>query len=76
MARNRRKATVKKRNAAILFIRLDPEFFLGKCEGLITLLRGTPFNANKRRVYLPTNLLMERNLSSQNVRNFIIIVYS
>jgi len=40
---------------------------LGKCEGLITLLRGTPFNANKRRVYLPTNLLMERNLSSQNV---------
>ena len=42
-------------------------FVLGKCEGLITLLRGTPYNASKRRVYLPTNLLMERNLSSQNV---------
>eukprot|EP00088_Acartia_fossae_P033801 TRINITY_DN3465_c0_g1_i16.p1 TRINITY_DN3465_c0_g1~~TRINITY_DN3465_c0_g1_i16.p1 ORF type:complete len:309 (-),score=-0.34 TRINITY_DN3465_c0_g1_i16:40-966(-) len=40
---------------------------LGKCEGLITLLRGTPYNASQRRVYLPTNMLMERNLSSQNV---------
>jgi len=40
---------------------------LGKCEGLITLLRGTPYNASKRRVYIPTDILMERNLSSQNI---------
>jgi len=40
---------------------------LGKSEGLITLLRGTPHNASKRRVYIPSQLLMERNLSSQNV---------
>jgi len=40
---------------------------LGKCEGLITVLRGLPYNAAKRRCYLPTDLLLEQDLSSEKV---------
>jgi len=40
---------------------------LGKCEGLVTLLRATPFNASKRRCYLPTDLLLEQGVSAERV---------
>lgn len=40
---------------------------LGKCEGLVTLLRATPYNASKRKCYLPTDLLLEQEVSSEKV---------
>ena len=40
---------------------------LGKCEGLVTLLRGTPHNSSKRRVYLPSSLLAEMGASQEGV---------
>ena len=40
---------------------------LGQCEGLITLLRALPYNASKRRCYLPTQLLSERGLSAEKI---------
>ena len=40
---------------------------LGKCEGLLTLLRGLPHNAAKRRCYLPTQLLVEKGVSAEKV---------
>ena len=40
---------------------------LGKCEGLVTLLRAMPYNASKRRCYLPTDLLLEQELSAEKV---------
>ena len=40
---------------------------LGKCEGLITLLRALPYNASKRRCYLPTELLTERGISAEKI---------
>lgn len=41
---------------------------LGKVEGLVTLLRATPHNAAKRRVYLPTQLMMEHDVSVEQGR--------
>eukprot|EP00092_Neocalanus_flemingeri_P007218 GFUD01007797.1.p2 GENE.GFUD01007797.1~~GFUD01007797.1.p2 ORF type:complete len:311 (+),score=90.06 GFUD01007797.1:1561-2493(+) len=40
---------------------------LGKCEGLVTILRATPYNAAKRRCYLPSDLLLEQEVSSEKV---------
>ena len=40
---------------------------LGKCEGLLTLLRGLAHNAAKRRCYLPTQLLVEKSVSAEQV---------
>ena len=40
---------------------------LGQCEGLITLLRALPYNASKRRCFLPTQLLSERDLSAEKI---------
>ncbi|XP_023333361.1 NADH dehydrogenase (ubiquinone) complex I, assembly factor 6 [Eurytemora carolleeae] len=40
---------------------------LGRVEGLLTLLRAVPYNVSKRRVYLPTDLLMERDLSAEEI---------
>jgi len=40
---------------------------LGKCEGLVTLLRGTPYNVSKRRVYLPSDLMMEQGVREEGV---------
>lgn len=42
-------------------------FVVGRVEGLLTLLRAVPYNVSKRRVYLPTDLLMERDLSAEEV---------
>jgi len=40
---------------------------LGQCEGLITLLRGVPFNASKRRCLLPIELLTENKIASESI---------
>jgi len=40
---------------------------LGKCEGLVTLLRGTPYNVSKRRVHLPSDLMMEQGVREEGV---------
>ena len=40
---------------------------LGKCEGLVTLLRGTPHNVNLRRVYLPSALLQQQGVSQEGL---------
>jgi len=40
---------------------------LGKCEGLVTLLRGTPYNVSKRRLYLPRQLLVEQGVREEGV---------
>jgi len=40
---------------------------LGKCEGLVTLLRATPYNSSKRRCYLPSDLLLEQEVTSEKV---------
>jgi len=40
---------------------------LGKCEGLVTLLRAAPYNATKRRCYLPTELLLEQGVSAEKI---------
>ena len=40
---------------------------LGKGEALVTLLRALPYNAAKRRCYLPSDLLMEREVSTEQV---------
>ena len=32
---------------------------IGKSQGLVTLLRATPYHANRRKVYLPTNILIK-----------------
>lgn len=39
---------------------------LGKCDGLVTLLRATPYNASKR-CYLPSDLSLEQEVSSEKV---------
>ena len=40
---------------------------LGKCEGLVTLLRGTPHHTSKRRLYLPSDLMLEQGVSQEGV---------
>lgn len=40
---------------------------LGLAEGFATLLRGLPHNAAKRRVYLPTDLMLEHKVSTESV---------
>ena len=40
---------------------------LGLAQGLTTLLRAVPYNASKRRVYLPTDLLMTHNVSQEDI---------
>ena len=40
---------------------------LGLAEGLVTLLRGVPHNARLNRVYLPTSLLQQHHLRSEDI---------
>lgn len=40
---------------------------LGKLEGVLTLLRAAPYHLRQRRVLLPTDLLMERDLSAEEI---------
>ena len=40
---------------------------LGKAEGIVTLLRALPYNASKRRVYVPLSLLVAHKISSENI---------
>ncbi|XP_064610533.1 NADH dehydrogenase (ubiquinone) complex I, assembly factor 6-like [Liolophura sinensis] len=39
---------------------------IGKAHGIVTLLRATPFNANRERVYLPTDVLLQHCVSQQS----------
>jgi len=40
---------------------------LGLAEGFVTLLRGLPHNASRRRVYLPSDLLLDHKVSTESV---------
>jgi len=40
---------------------------LGLAEGMTTLLRGLPHNANNRRLYLPTDLMLTHKVSTESV---------
>lgn len=39
----------------------------GKAHGLITLIRSIPYNARKRVMILPQDILLKNNLSSESV---------
>ena len=40
---------------------------LGKAEGIVTLLRALPYNASRKRVYLPLSLLVSHKISSESI---------
>ena len=40
---------------------------LGLAEGLATLLRGTPYNASKKRIYIPSDLLLSHKIPQQSI---------
>ena len=40
---------------------------LGKAEGIITILKGLPYNISRRNVYLPLNLLVSHKISTENI---------
>ena len=40
---------------------------LGLAQGLVTLLRGVPYNASKRKVFLPTALMAEHSVTAETV---------
>ncbi|CAF1634823.1 unnamed protein product, partial [Adineta ricciae] len=42
---------------------------LGRSQGLINVVRGVPYNAQKRRCFIPLSYLVEQNLSQQDVVN-------
>lgn len=40
---------------------------LGKAHGLVTLIRSVPYNARKRVILLPQNILLNNSVSSESV---------
>ena len=40
---------------------------LGLAQAVVTLLRGVPFNASKRKVFLPSSLMAEHGVSAETV---------
>ena len=40
---------------------------LGKAEGIVTILRALPYNASRRRIYLPSSLLVSHKISSESI---------
>ncbi|XP_041376503.1 NADH dehydrogenase (ubiquinone) complex I, assembly factor 6-like isoform X2 [Gigantopelta aegis] len=40
---------------------------IGKTQGLVTLLRSTPYHASKQRVHLPIELLLKHKVSQEDV---------
>ena len=40
---------------------------LGKAEGIITILKGLPYNISRKSVYLPQNLLVSHKISTENI---------
>lgn len=40
---------------------------LGRAQGLINVVRGIPYNARKRRCFIPLSYLVEKNLSQQDL---------
>ncbi|CAF3522790.1 unnamed protein product [Rotaria sp. Silwood1] len=42
---------------------------LGRSQGLINIVRGIPYNAHKRRCFIPLSYLIEHNVSQQDLLN-------
>ncbi len=42
---------------------------LGRAQGLINIVRGIPYNAHKRRCFIPLSYLVEHNISQQDIFN-------
>ncbi|CAF1116902.1 unnamed protein product [Rotaria sordida] len=42
---------------------------LGRSQGLINIVRGIPYNAHKRRCFIPLSYLIEYNVSQQDIFN-------
>ena len=61
--------------ATLIFFFFYVLLCVGKLEGLITLLRATPYNASMRRVYLPQDIMMEQGLSAEQVRTRILLTF-
>ncbi|XP_052768501.1 NADH dehydrogenase (ubiquinone) complex I, assembly factor 6-like [Mya arenaria] len=40
---------------------------LGRCQGLVTLLRATHYHASRNKVYIPTELLLKHNVSQEQI---------
>ncbi|XP_014210744.1 NADH dehydrogenase (ubiquinone) complex I, assembly factor 6 [Copidosoma floridanum] len=40
---------------------------LGKAHGIVTLIRSVPYNAQKRKMVLPQDILMKHNVSSESI---------
>lgn len=41
---------------------------IGRCLGLVTVLRATPYHANRSKVYLPLELLLKHNVSEEDIK--------
>lgn len=42
---------------------------VGKAQGIVTLIRATPFHAHRNQVYLPTDLMVKVNIC-QKLKHF------
>ncbi|XP_060576565.1 NADH dehydrogenase (ubiquinone) complex I, assembly factor 6-like [Ruditapes philippinarum] len=40
---------------------------IGRCQGLVTLLRATAYHASKNKVYIPIELLIKHNVSQEQI---------
>lgn len=40
---------------------------LGKAEGIVTILRGLPYNVSRKNVYLPLSLLVSHKISTESI---------
>jgi len=40
---------------------------LGKAHGIVTLIRSVPYNAQRRKIILPQDILMKHNISSESI---------
>lgn len=40
---------------------------LGKCQGIVNIIRGIPYNAKAGRVSIPQDLLLKNKISYENI---------
>lgn len=40
---------------------------LGKCQGIVNIIRGIPYNVKLRRISIPQDILLNNNVSYENV---------
>ena len=45
---------------------------LGKAEGIVTILKGLPYNVSRKNVYLPLSLLVSHKISTESILRGII----